>query len=97
MGIQHLFIREINHGLFYVDNNDQMCFQRSVDLHKTPTEHIFYLRLECKGKPEADYYYWNVSYELDKKGDELACDDFKWIKPKIISDVENVCIEDIIE
>lgn len=74
-----------------------MCFQPSLDVYKAPTKHFFHLRLECKGKLEVDCYHWIISYELDKKRDELACDEYKWMKPEIISDAEKVLFEDILE
>lgn len=50
--LQHIFIRELEHGIFHVDNNDHKFFERSIDLHKAPTKNLFQLRLECKGKPK---------------------------------------------
>lgn len=86
--IQHFFIKEPGHGLLCIDNNDHICIQWSIDLHKAPIEHLFHLRLGCKRKPEADCYHWIIYYKLDKRRDELACNDYRWIKPYIISDAE---------
>ena len=44
--IQLLFIRSPEHGMFYMDANHQMCFQRTTDLPATQTEHLYHLRLE---------------------------------------------------
>ncbi|CAI9266031.1 unnamed protein product [Lactuca saligna] len=43
--IQHMFIREPEHGIFYLDSQNRMCFQRYDDLPAAPTEHLFHLRM----------------------------------------------------
>lgn len=96
MCVQHLFIREPKCGLFYINDHDRMCFQCSIDLSKAPTEHLFHPRMECKHKPQVDCYPWIIYYEMDKRRHELACDDFMWIKPKIIPDVDKVSVEDLL-
>lgn len=44
--VQDPCITEPERGLFFVNNEDHMCFQRFVDLHTAPTEHIFHHILE---------------------------------------------------
>ncbi|CAI9292107.1 unnamed protein product [Lactuca saligna] len=45
--IQHVFIWEPKHGIFYLDNQNQMCFQRIEDLPFAPTKQLFHLHVEC--------------------------------------------------
>lgn len=80
--------------MFYIDAQDHMFFQQSLDLGKSHTEHLFHLRLECKGKSEADSYHSLVSFELNKRWEELLRDDFKWIKPKNLIEANKVCLHD---
>lgn len=63
--IQHLSIIEPDRRIFYVNDNNHICFQGSANLYKDPTKHLFHLRLECKDKLEADNYHWLVSYKLN--------------------------------
>ena len=41
--VQHVFIRSPEHGMFYMDANHQMCFQRTSDLPQAQTEHLYHL------------------------------------------------------
>lgn len=72
-----------------------MFFQCSPDLSMAPTKYLVLLSLECKDKPKADCYQCIISYDLDKRRDKVACDDTKWIKPKIIFEVDKVCVKDL--
>ena len=86
--VQHFFIRSPEHGIFYMDSNHQMCFQRTSDLLRAQTEHLFHLRLECMGHVEQDGYHVLIALELVTRLEELGLDGFKWIKPEIINDAE---------
>lgn len=55
--IRHMFIPKLECGIFYVDENDHMGFQRSDEICKAHTEHLFHMRLEFSGKAEADSYH----------------------------------------
>lgn len=72
-----------------------MCFQRSIELYKSTIESLFHLWLKCKEKPKVDSYHWIISYQLDKRKDELACDDYQWIKPEIIIQANKVRNKDL--
>lgn len=52
-----MFIPKLECGIFYVDENDHMGFQRSDEICKAHTEHLFHMRLEFSGKAEADSYH----------------------------------------
>ena len=84
--IPRLFIREPVHGVFYQDEKGQMCFQRTDELFKAPTVHLFHLRLELKGHRESGSYHWLISLELSKRRQELLHDDYKWIKQEIMEE-----------
>lgn len=55
--IQQLFIRDTKHGMFFINDQDYMCSQQSVDLCKVHTTHFFHLTIEWKEKPEANNYH----------------------------------------
>ena len=65
--------------------NHQMCFQRTSDLPRAQTEHLFHLRLECMAHQLQDGYHGLIALELVSHLKELGLDDFKWIKPEIIN------------
>lgn len=46
-------------------------------------------------KTKDDSYHCIISYELDKRRDELDCDDYQWVNLEIITEVDKVCIEDL--
>ena len=74
--------------MFYMDSNHQMCFQRTSDLQKAQTEHLFHLRLECMGHKEEEGFHGLIALELETHLQELGLDDFKWIKDEILSDAD---------
>ena len=43
--VQHMFIWDLEHGIFYLDNKNQICFQRTEDLPIVPIKHLFNLYL----------------------------------------------------
>ena len=79
---QHLLIWEPKHGILYLDSQNQMCFQRTKDLHAAPTKHLFNLRLDGIQHKELEWGYGVlISLELYKRLANLHLDDFKWLKP----------------
>ena len=75
--------------MFYMDANHHMCFQRTTDLRKAQTEHLYHLRLECMSHPEQDGFYGLIALELETRGQELLQDDeFQWMKDEILEDAE---------
>nr|KAJ0208954.1 hypothetical protein LSAT_V11C400222450 [Lactuca sativa] len=42
--VQHQFISAPEHGMFYLDKNKRMCFQRTIEIPKAPTTHLVGLR-----------------------------------------------------
>lgn len=80
--------------MFYIDNQDHMWVQWSTDLCKTHSENLFHLILECKEQLEADSYHWIVSFKLNKRREELLCDQFKWIKREILIEGDKVWHQD---
>ena len=63
--VQHLFIRSPEHSMFYMDSNHQMCFQRTSDLPKAQTEHLFHLHLECMGHEKQYGFHRLIALELE--------------------------------
>lgn len=58
---------------------------------------MFHLRLKCKGKLEADHYQWLISYVLNQRREELACDDYQWIELDNIVEDHKVGVTDFQE
>ena len=85
--MQHKFIPLPEHGIFYFDGN-QMCFQRTEDLYKAPTEHLFNLRCECMKFPSLEKgFHYLISNELIIRREELKIEVYSWIKPEIVNEV----------
>ncbi|CAI9286777.1 unnamed protein product [Lactuca saligna] len=75
---EYMFIPEPEHKIFYLDSQNQMCFQRTDDLPSAPTEHLFHLRLEGLGHYELERGYCElISLELSRRLDELKLDQFR--------------------
>ncbi|KAL7609786.1 hypothetical protein Lser_V15G10482 [Lactuca serriola] len=45
--VQHKFISVPEHGMFYLDKNRKMCFQRTAKIPRAPTTHLVGLRQMC--------------------------------------------------
>ncbi|CAI9272198.1 unnamed protein product [Lactuca saligna] len=76
--IQYMFILEPEYGIFYLDSHNQICFQRTNDLHSAPTEHLFHLRLERLGHFELERaYHVSISLDLSRRLYELKIDQFR--------------------
>ena len=81
--LQHKFIPEPEHEIFYFDGN-RMCFQRSADMHKAPTEHFINLCLACMDFPDLEKgFHFLISNELITRKEELKIGVFAWTKPEI--------------
>lgn len=75
--IQHLIIREPEHDILYLDEQNHMCFECTEDLHSTPTKHLFHLCLECMGHEEVEQdYHWLISLEQSKCIEEFKGENF---------------------
>ncbi|KAL4573531.1 hypothetical protein LXL04_020341 [Taraxacum kok-saghyz] len=85
---QHLFIRSLEHSMFYMDSNHQICFHRASNLPRAQIKHLFHLRLECMGHVEQDGFHGMIALKLETRLKELGLDDFKWLKDEILSDVD---------
>ena len=71
-----------------MDADHQMCFQRTSDLPKAPTEHVYHLRLECMGHEEQEGFQGLIAVEIESRPQELLHDDFKWMKDEIMDDAD---------
>ena len=69
-----------------------MCFQRTSDLPKAQTEHLYHLRLECMGHKEQEGFHGLIALELETRRQELLQDDYKWMKDEILDDAEKARI-----
>ncbi|KAL7587597.1 hypothetical protein Lser_V15G38003 [Lactuca serriola] len=66
-----------------------MCFQRTDELSSAPTEQLFHLCLEGLGHYELERgYRVYISLELNRRRDEWKLDQFRWVKPEILKEVE---------
>lgn len=87
--VQHMFTREPEHGIFYLDSQNHICFQHTADLPADPTKHQFNLRLEGLCHKELEHgYHVLISLELSKRLADLQFDKFKWAKPEILTETE---------
>jgi hypothetical protein len=70
--IQHLFITEPEHGIFYLDKNHRMCFQRTAEIPKAPLDHLVGLRQGCMGHEDLEKsYHILIAIELLNRRTEL--------------------------
>ena len=78
-----------------------MCFQHTEDLPNAPTDNLFNLCLEgMRHKKIERVYRVLISFELSKRLTDLHLDDFKWLKPEILTEIEkfsNDNLDDFIE
>lgn len=79
-------IREAVHGMFYKDEKGQMCFMRTNEIPIALTNHLFHLRCECTKVKFAESFHYLLSFDLDKRRNELLQDGYKWIKDEIIEE-----------
>ncbi|CAI9300137.1 unnamed protein product [Lactuca saligna] len=87
---------EPEQGIFYVDNQNQMCFQRTEDLPNAPTEHLFNLLLKVIRYKELEKgYHVLISFEHSKHLVDLHLDDFNWLKPEILTEAETFSNDDL--
>ncbi|KAL4590854.1 hypothetical protein LXL04_003798 [Taraxacum kok-saghyz] len=96
--VQYKFIRFPEHGMFYMDANFQMCFQRTSELPAAQTEHLYHLRLECIGHPKQEGFYKIISVELERRTVELLVhEEMYWMKDEILSDAEKARLEALVD
>ncbi|CAI9280263.1 unnamed protein product [Lactuca saligna] len=94
--IQHMFIWELEHGIFYLASQNQMCFQHIEDLLDAPIEHLFNLHLEgMRHKYMEIGYCVLISFKLNKHLTDLHLDDSKWLKPEILTKAEKFSNDDL--
>lgn len=58
--LQHMLIWEPEYGIFYLDNQNQMCFQCTKYLPDAPIEHLYNLRPEGMWHKESEQGYWRL-------------------------------------
>ena len=87
--IQHKCILVPEHGIFDQDAQGNMCFQRTIEIPNSPTEHLFHLRLECMGHKDLELgFHALISLTLAERRQELRQEDYIWIKPEIEEEAE---------
>ena len=87
--VQHKCILVPENGIFYQDAQGNMCFQRTIKIPNSPTEHLFHLRLECMGHKELELgFHALISIALAERTQELRHEDYIWIKPEIEEEAE---------
>ena len=70
--IQHKFISVPEHGMFYLDKNRKMCFQRTVEIPKAPTSHLIGLRQMCMSHQDlSGEFHILIAMELLNRRQEL--------------------------
>ncbi|CAI9290142.1 unnamed protein product [Lactuca saligna] len=76
--IHHMFIWEPEHGIFHLNNQNQMCFQCTKDLPSALNEHLFHLRLEyIRHKEFKQGYHVLISLELNKCLEYLDIEEYR--------------------
>nr|KAJ0188603.1 hypothetical protein LSAT_V11C900505350 [Lactuca sativa] len=70
--VQHKFISVPEHGMFYLDKNRKMCFQRTVEIPKAPTSHLIGLRQMCMSHQDlSGEFHILIAMELLNRRQEL--------------------------
>ena len=83
-----MLIPDPDHEIFYLNSQNQMCFQCNDDLPSSPIEHLFHLLLEGLGHYHLERgYRVLILLELNRILDELKLDQFRWVKVQIFKKV----------
>ncbi|KAL7592928.1 hypothetical protein Lser_V15G35435 [Lactuca serriola] len=70
--VQHQFISAPEHGMFYLDKNRRMCFQRTTEIPKAPTTHLVGLRQMCMSHQDlSGEFHILIAMELLNRRQEL--------------------------
>nr|KAJ0221449.1 hypothetical protein LSAT_V11C200050790 [Lactuca sativa] len=70
--VQHQFISAPEHGMFYLDKNMRMCFQRTFEIPKAPTTHLVGLRQMCMSHQDlSGEFHILIAMELLNRRQEL--------------------------
>nr|KAJ0194309.1 hypothetical protein LSAT_V11C800413730 [Lactuca sativa] len=70
--VQHKFISAPEHGMFYLDKNKRMCFQRTAEIPKAPTTHLVGLRQMCMSHQDlSGEFHILIAMELLNRRQEL--------------------------
>ena len=87
--VQHKCILEPEHGIFYQDAQGNMCFQRTIEIPNSPTQHLYHLRLACMGHKHIGLgFHGLISIALAERLPELRQDEYIWVKPEIEEEAE---------
>ena len=86
--VQHQCILEPEHGIFYLDAQNRMCFQRIVEIPNAPTSHLVDLREACLSHKHVELgYHALISVALAERLPELR-QDYIWVKLEIEEEAE---------
>nr|KAJ0201364.1 hypothetical protein LSAT_V11C600326050 [Lactuca sativa] len=70
--VQHQFISAPEHGMYYLDKNRRMCFQRTTEIPKAPTTHLVCLRQMCMSHQDlSGEFHILIAMELLNRRPEL--------------------------
>nr|KAJ0198041.1 hypothetical protein LSAT_V11C700384070 [Lactuca sativa] len=70
--VQHKFISVPEHGMFYLDKNRKMCFQRTAEIPRAPTTHLVGLRQMCMSHQDlSGEFHILIAMELLNRRQEL--------------------------
>nr|KAJ0214697.1 hypothetical protein LSAT_V11C400189010 [Lactuca sativa] len=70
--VQHQLISAPEHGMFYLDKNRRMCFQRTTEIPKAPTTHLVGLRQMCMSHQDlSEEFHILIAMELLNRRQEL--------------------------
>ena len=84
-----MFIPELEHGIFYLDSQNHICFQCTDDLLVVPIKHLFHLHIEGLSHFELEKEYCVlISLELSRKLGELQIDEFRWVQPESLKEAK---------
>nr|KAJ0188301.1 hypothetical protein LSAT_V11C900504870 [Lactuca sativa] len=85
--VQHQFISAPEHGMFYLDKNRRMCFQRTTEIPKAPTTHLVGLRQMCMSHQDlSGEFHILIAMELLNRRQELL--DSPYWRVKIEAEAE---------
>nr|KAJ0208712.1 hypothetical protein LSAT_V11C400177180 [Lactuca sativa] len=94
--VQHKFISAPEHGMFYLDKNRKMCFQRTVEIPKAPTTHLIDLRQMCMSHQDlSGEFHILIAMELLNRRQELLDNPYWPVKIEAEAEYEEFLSRDL--
>nr|KAJ0224146.1 hypothetical protein LSAT_V11C200097460 [Lactuca sativa] len=94
--VQHKFISAPEHGMFYLDKNRKMCFQRTAEIPKAPTTHLVGLRQMCMSHQDlSGEFHILIAMELLNRRQELLDSPYWPVKIEVETEYEEFLSRDL--